>query len=246
MTIVTIDKRFCGPKSSGNGGYCAGLFAREIDGPAAVMLKAPPPLDTPIDVRRGDDGGFEAVAGDTLIAKIEPAEVTVSPPPIPDDAGVARGHDDFLKAEGGHQLIPYCFVCGKERAPGDGLRIFSGPCPDSPVNADFWTPAEDLAGEDGLVRAEFLWAALDCPTAYALRVGDTFTLLGRMAAEIFRRPKPGERLIAAAWRERQDGRKHYSSSVLLDETREIIAAANTLWIELNDPALIEKLRRENA
>ena len=117
---------------------------------------------------------------------------------------------------------------------------------DSPVNADFWTPREDLAGEDGLVRAEFLWAALDCPTAYALRVGDTFTLLGRMAAEIIRRPKPGERLIAAAWQVKQDGRKYFSDSVLLDENREIIAAANTLWIELKDTALIEKLRRENA
>ncbi|WP_428407757.1 hypothetical protein [Hyphococcus sp.] len=245
MTEVVIGTRFCGPRTSGNGGYCAGLFAQMVDGTAAVMLKAPPPLDTPIALREGECG-FEAVAGETLIANIEPASVKVSPPPIPDDAAVARGHDDFLKAEGGHQIIPYCFVCGKERAPGDGLRIFSGPCPDSPVNADFWTPAKDLAGEDGLVRPEFLWAALDCPTAYALRVGDTMTLLGRMAAEIIRRPKPGERLIAAAWREGQDGRKHFSDSVLLDENREIIAAANTLWVELNDPALIAKLRAENA
>ena len=67
------------------------------------------------------------------------------------------------------------------------MRIFSGPVPDSPVNADFWTPAPDLCGGDGLARPEFLWAALDCPTAYALRVGKRFTLLGRMAAEIRRR-----------------------------------------------------------
>ena len=132
------------------------------------------------------------------------------------------------------------------RAPGDGLRIFSGPAPDSSVNADFWTPAEDLAGDDGLVRPEYLWAALDCPGAYALRVGRRMTLLGRFTAEIRRRPKPGERLIAAAWRAGEEGRKHYSDSVLLDENREIVAAANAVWIELNDPELMAKIARENA
>ena len=246
MTDVIIGKRFCGPRNSGNGGYAAGLFAQVIDGPAEVTLIAPPPLDTPIAMRDAGGGGFGATANDLEIAKVEPAEVKVAPPPIPDDAGVAQGHDDFLKAEGGNQIIPYCFVCGKERAPGDGLRIFSGPCPDSPVNADFLTPAQDLAGEDGLVRPEFLWAALDCPTAYALRVGGRMTLLGRLAADIRRRPEPGERLIAAAWRTGEEGRKHFSSSVLLDENRDIVAAANALWIEIVDPALLARLKAENA
>ncbi len=246
IKTVIIGERFCGPKTSGNGGYTAGLIAQAIAGPASVTLKAPPPLDTPIDLRAGEGGKVEAVAGDTLIAVAEPGEVTVDPPAIPGDDAIAQAHDDFLKAEDGFQIIPYCFVCGKERAPGDGLRIFSGPAPESPVNADFWTPGEDLAGEDGLVRPEYLWAALDCPTAYALRVGKRMTLLGRFAADIKRRPKPGERLIAAAWRTGEDGRKHYSASVLLDESRAVIACANAIWIELADPALIEKLRRENA
>ncbi len=243
---IVIGKRFCGPKTSGNGGYSAGLFAQAVDGPAAVMLKAPPPLDTPLSLREAGEGVFEAVSGDMVIAKIEPATVHVAPPPIPDDEAVAQAHDDFLETFGNAHLIPYCFVCGTKRGAGDGLRIFSGAAPDSSVNADFWTPAADLAGDDGLVRPEFLWAALDCPTAYALRVGNRMTLLGRMAAEIFRRPEPGDRLIVAAWRTGEEGRKHYSSSVLLDEDRNIIAAANTLWIELNDPALIEKIRVENA
>lgn len=246
MKTVVIDKRFCGPKTSGNGGYSAGLFAQGIAGQACVTLKAPPPLDTPIALRAGEGGKLEAMAGDALIAVAEPAAVKVSPPPMPDDAAIAQAHDDFLKSEDGFQIIPYCFVCGRMRAPGDGLRIFSGPAPESPVNAYFWTPAADLAGDEGLVKPEYLWAALDCPGAYALRVGRRMTLLGRFAAEIRRRPKPGERLIAAAWRAGEEGRKHYADSVLLDENREIIASANAIWIELNDPALMEKIARENA
>lgn len=244
MTTVTIDKRFCGPKSSGNGGYSAGLFARAIDGPAAVKLMKPPPFDTPIELRKSETG-FEAVAGESVIASVESAVVRVDPPAMPSDADIAAAHKDFLKTIGDAHIIPYCFVCGTKRGVGDGLRIFSGAAPDSPVNADFWTPAGDLAGDDGLVRPEFLWAALDCPTAYALRVGERMTLLGRLAVDIFRRPKPGERLIAAAWRTGEEGRKHFSSSILLDEDREIIAASNALWIELNDPALIARIKQEN-
>lgn len=246
MKTVVIDRRFCGPKTSGNGGYAAGVFAQGIDGPATVTLKAPPPLDAPIELRMGEGGDVEAFSGGTLIAVATPGSVKVDPPPIPDDAGIAQAHDDFLKSEDGFQIIPYCFVCGKMRAPGDGLRIFSGPAPDSPVNADFWTPAEDLAGDDGLVAPEYLWAALDCPGAYALRAGRRMTLLGRFSVDLRRRPKPGERLIAAAWRAGEEGRKHYSDSVLLDENREIVAAANAVWIELNDPELMAKIARENA
>ena len=131
---VVIDQRFCGPKTSGNGGYSAGLFAQIIDGPASVTLKAPPPLGAPIVLRPADAGGFEAVAGEQVIASMAPASVAVTPPVMPDDTGVAAAHDDFLKAEGGHHIIPYCFVCGNRREAGDGLRIFSGPAPDSPVN----------------------------------------------------------------------------------------------------------------
>ncbi len=247
MTDVVIAKRFCGPKNSGNGGYCAGLFAQMIEGPSAVMLKAPPPLDTPIALTRTDNG-VEARCAGALVAVAEPATVAVDPPALPDDPAVAAAHDAYLADTGGEHLIPFCFVCGNRRAPGDGLRIFTGPAPDSSVNADFWTPAQDLAGKDGLVSPEFLWAALDCPTAFALRLWPRLTLLGRQAVEIHRRPAPGERLIAAAWPVGSDGRKHFADAVLLDADRNIIAAANTLWIEIKDEAMLAQFKadRENA
>ncbi|MHA7872612.1 MAG: hotdog family protein [Hyphococcus sp.] len=243
---IVIDKRFCGPKTSANGGYAAGVFASVIDGPAAVMLKSPPPLDTPIDVQPAANGAYEAVCGETVVALITPAAVTVEAPPALGKAAVAAARENFLLDAGGEHLLPYCFVCGNKRAKGDGLRIFSGPAPDSPINADFWTPSPDLAGEDGLVRPEFLWAALDCPSAFALRNGLNLALLGRLAVDIKRRPKAGAPLTVAAWRMGREGRKHYSASALYDELGEVIAIGEAVWIELNDPAFLEKLRRENA
>lgn len=241
MIEVEIKTRFCGPKSSGNGGYSAGLFAQAIEGPAAVMLKRPPPLNAPISLKPLGDSRYEAVCDDALIALAEPAAVNINAPDLPDDDSVAAAHEAFLSDAGGEHLIPYCFVCGNRREKGDGLRIFSGPVKDSPVNADFWTPTRDLAAEDGFVRPEFLWAALDCPCAFATRVWPRLTLLSRMAIDIRRRPRPGERLVIAAWADGHDGRKHHASSVLLDEKRDVIAAANTLWIEVANEALIAQL-----
>ncbi len=236
-----IAERFRGPPDSGNGGYTCGLIARHMDGPARVVLRTPPPLDRPIrTVRDGD--GVSAFAGDTLVGKAVPAEVKIDLPPIPDADGLAAARRTYLD-EAGHHAIPGCFVCGPKRSPDEALCLFTGPVPGSRVNADVWTPDEGYAGEDGLARPEFIWAALDCPTAFALRHGDTkLCLLGSLTAEIYRRPAPGETLIAMAWKQRVDGRKNYADGALVDASGKVIAAANAVWIELTDPDLIASIR----
>ena len=246
LESVSIDQRFCGPRNSGNGGYSAGVFARVVDGPAEVMLKAPPPLDAPIEIRKADGAAYVAMSGDHVIASMAPASVSIDAPPLPDDNAIEAARDAFLSDAGGHHLLPHCFVCGNKRDEGDGLRIFAGPAPDSPVNADDWTPGADLADDEGLVRPEFLWAALDCPGAFALRNGLRLALLGRFAVDIKQRPKAGDKLIVAAWRTGREGRKHFSSSALFDADRQLVAAANATWIELNDPKFLEQLKAENA
>ena len=245
MTSITIDRRFCGPKASANGGYAAGRFASVIDGPAEVTLNAPTPFDTPIAFRDGGSGAIAAVCGGVEIALIKPAAVTIEAPPAPDANDVLAARDAYLSDKGMTLIYPYCFVCGKYREEGEGLRIFAGATPEGPVNADFWTPHASLADKEGLVAPEYLWAALDCPSAFALRGGSNPVLLGRFAADIARRPAAGETLTVAAWRTGADGRKHYSSSAIYDAGGAVIAAANATWIEINDAALIAKLRAEN-
>lgn len=248
-TNVVIDKRFCGPKGSANGGYAAGVFAQVIDGPAEATLKAPAPFDTPIEIAPDpeDEGRFIARAKGAAIASIAPGMVSLNPPPLPDEAGLERARDAYLADRAMTLIYPYCFVCGKHREAHEGLHIFAGPVPDSPVNADHWTPGAGLAGEDGLVRPEFVWAALDCPGAFALRMDEgAMVLLGRFTVDIKRRPAPGERLVVAAWKTGQERRKHFSSSAIYDEAGEIIAGANAVWIEIVDPALLARLKAENA
>ena len=45
MTSIIINRRYCGPPNSGNGGYVCGRLARHISGGAEITLRSPPPLD---------------------------------------------------------------------------------------------------------------------------------------------------------------------------------------------------------
>ena len=47
---MVIDPRFSGPPGLGNGGYAAGALAQVVGGAASVTLRAPIPLDTPLDL----------------------------------------------------------------------------------------------------------------------------------------------------------------------------------------------------
>jgi hypothetical protein len=67
MNVLTIPSRFNGPAGIGNGGYVCGRIAAYVDGPATVTLRRPPPLDTPMEVERDDEGSVLVRHGGTLI-----------------------------------------------------------------------------------------------------------------------------------------------------------------------------------
>jgi hypothetical protein len=87
--------------------------------------------------------------------------------------------------------------------------------------------------EDGLVRPEVVWAALDCPS-YPPDLWDRgpVALLGRMAAGRERELRVGEGLVAVGWSLGAAGRKHHSASALLDADGDVVARARATWIEL--------------
>ncbi len=240
MKSVMIEQRFCGPPKSANGGYVCGLLANYIDGSAEITLLAPPPLGQRLDVVVSE-GGVELRKEETVLAKGRGIHIAL--PEIPwvefaeaEDA-VRRSRYD----ENSHPL-PTCFVCGPARMKGDGLHIIPAPLPPRPDRepgtlAAPWVPYAGLAGGDGAVAREFVWAALDCPTGFAGvgarhlgMTGTETTLLGRMGARIARRPRPGERCVILAWPTGRDGRKLFAKSALLGASGKILAVAQATWI----------------
>jgi hypothetical protein len=239
MPSITIDKRFCGPPNSGNGGYVCGLLANHIGASAEITLRAPPPLERRLDIVARDGAALELREGETILATGRPARIEI--PEIP-TASYAEAEDAARRTpfDENNHTFPTCFVCGPARAPGDGLRICAGPLSartdqKNRVFAASWIPDANLTDGDGRVAAEFIWAALDCPTGYAglgtLPLdGDQTILLGRMSARIDARPKPGDRCAVVAWPTGREGRKLFASSALLGTDGGVLAVAQATWL----------------
>ncbi|MDQ8732158.1 hypothetical protein [Bradyrhizobium sp. LHD-71] len=240
MKSIVIEKRFCGPPNSANGGYVCGLLAAHIAGSAEVTLLAPPPLDRRLDIVTLE-GGVELRKNATTLATGRRAEVDIPEIPIVDFAEAQEAVHRTPYDASRHPL-PRCFVCGPERVDGDGLHIIPVPLSartNSKVGSFVapWVPHANLAGEGGAIASEFVWAALDCPTGFAGvgarhlgMTGAETMLLGRMRARIERRPRPDDRCIIVAWPIGRDGRKLFASSALLSAAGEPLAVAQATWI----------------
>jgi len=221
---VRIERRFRGPPDSGNGGYVCGLVARALGGSdCEVTLHAPPPLDR--DLRLEPEGRL--LDGDTLIASAVPQRVDLGVPPPPSLADAKAASDRFTGWH--HHIFPACFVCGPDRAPGDGLRIFAGLA--NGQVAAIWEP--DLALFEGdTLRGEFVWAALDCPGYFAVEEQARPALLGRLAVRIVEPRIPQQPLIVTGWPIASHGRKHQAGTALHDADGRLLAFGRATWISL--------------
>jgi len=225
---IVIDPRFRGPPNSANGGYACGVVGEGIDGVATATLRRPPPLDAPL-VLVGDGAQIRLMDGEDLVGEAVPDTLDIVVPTAPGfDSAVAAS-----RRYAGFEAHPFptCFVCGPDRAPGDGLRIFPGRLDGSTVVAAPWAPDESLAGAGGMVERRHVWAAVDCPSYFGLE-NTPMALLGRLTARIDRLPEIGERLVVIGWPMGVEGRKHFAGSALLDADGDEIAAAQATWIEL--------------
>jgi hypothetical protein len=233
---IVIDPHFRGPPDSGNGGYTCGLLAQSIEGPAVVTLRAPPPLRVPLAVVAEGDGA-RLLDGDTLVAEAKPS--APDPPGEPPrfvllDEARAAAEGSFFRSES--HPFPSCFVCGPQRAEGDGLRIFAGPLGD--MFAAPWTPDLSLAREDGRLPPEIVWSALDCPTS-APGMNEPGPdgrvlpiVLARLAADLREPVVAGDDHVITSWEIGHDGRKREAGAALYDAGGRLLASARALWIEL--------------
>ena len=238
-----IARRFNGPHDSGNGGYSAGLAAQLLPNADAVeaTLRAPIPLDTTLRAHMSETG-LDIMTDDaaTRILIMSLRSIWLETPDVksPGLEAATVAAASFPGAE--DHVLPHCFVCGPGRAEGDGLRIFpdwlkepSGlDNPNTfPIVAAPWQPAPDLAHSSGRIAPEYIWAALDCPGAFA--VNKEPILLGRMSVKILERPTPDAPLIAVAWSKGQDRRKHFAGTALFNETGKLLAFSEQTWIQID-------------
>jgi hypothetical protein len=229
MQTLTVAGRFCGPPTSANGGYFAGVVATLAGSTLTVRLLKPPPLDTPLTVVELDQGMREIKGGEELIATARPAslELALEPPPLYVEAVEASRRCSGFAAH----PFPTCFVCGPQRPRGDGLRIFAGPLPGREVVAAPWVPDSSLGGSDGKVRPEFMSAALDCPGYFAVSADGRAMVLAEITVHVDRLVRVDEPCMVIGWGTGRDGRKHMAGTAVFDARGGLCAAARALWIE---------------
>jgi hypothetical protein len=236
---IVIDRRFCGPSDSGNGGYACGLVAAHVEGPAEVTLRLPPPLETPMRVERAGDGSVRVLDGDVLVAE-GVSRTDALAIDVPEPVGIAEAEAaaaaSHLHAHPEEHPFPTCFVCGPQREPDDGLHILVGPVARGGVAAATWTPASDLAGVDGVVRPEFVWAALDCSGGVGSWLADPIDgnpfVLGRMAVTIGGPVRTGAPHAVVGWRADHEGRKVTAGSAMFTADGALVGVARATWIQL--------------
>ncbi len=229
MTI-RIERRFCGPDGSGNGGYTAGLLAVRVGadvatGGAVVTLRQPPPLEHPLSVVADDAGIFQVFDGSTLVADVARTSLDVDAVhPVTYDA--ARAAEVSYAGLAAHPF-PRCFVCGPERT--DGLRLAPGPV-GTGATACTWEPDDSLPATDGRVGAQVVWAALDCPGGWTADIVGRPMVLGRMAAAVASLPKVGEPCVVVGQQLGLEGRKMWTATTAYGSDGRELGRAHATWI----------------
>jgi hypothetical protein len=228
MTI-SIPARFNGPRASGNGGYASGLFAELVDGPAAVSLRSPVPLDRELGVER-ETNGARVLDGETLVATVEATQELDLELPEPVSVEVARRAAERYRGLPDGEFCR-CFVCGRARE--DALGVFAGAVEGRELVATPWQPPAWAVDEAGSVRPEIVAAVLDCPTYFAVYMHDELAMsfLARFQVRHDAPVAVGEEYVVIAWPLGRDGRKLQAGSAVLAADGTVRAVAQALLIE---------------
>jgi uncharacterized protein YhfF len=214
LTDLIVASRYRGPARSGNGGYTCGLTAGLLGGTdVEVTLRVPPPLDRPLRI-----DGSALFDGETLVAEATRSTVELELPEAPRLVPAAKQAPD-------DHPFPGCFTCGPARS--DGLGLVPVPVGDGRVAATWHVRQPTI---------ERVWAALDCPGAFAINPGFErgITVLGRLAAHVDEVPRDGEVLSVVAWPlPGGDERRSYAGTcVFRGETP--LAWARATWFAVGD------------
>jgi hypothetical protein len=159
---MVVESRFRGLPDLAHGGYVAGVMATALGAAEAeIRLRRPVRPGRALELARAGDEAVELWDGDELLGQAARTELSLDVPAPVALADAEAASKSFL---GRHtHPFPGCFVCGTDRAAGDGLRIFPGAVDGRQLVAAPWVPP----GEE-FVPDELVWAAFDCSQLWSL------------------------------------------------------------------------------
>lgn len=223
-----------GRADRGQGGFAAHRFAAAVGEPVRVDLRAPIPLEVPLDVVSTQDG-WELRHGAVAIMQAAPRPPgglpRTEPVAVADAAAAMAG---FPGDDAEHEAAG-CFSCGLgERT----MRVWPGPLADGTGRtATRWSPPVWVDSGDGRVDDAMAWTALDCVQGFFVNfsVGPRRnSLTVRFEAEVYRPVTVGGEYAivgfdgeGSGWQ----GRKRTAAANIFDAEGRLVASAASLWVE---------------
>ena len=207
---------------------CSQLRRRHRRSPA----HEPPPLERPLTIREDAESGLVLLDGMEPVATAVPKTFDLEVPEPP-------SYTDALAAVHGFEVFKSTRIQAASSA-GPSVSAATA-CASSPrrcrteLFAAAWLPGPSLAGADGKVKPEFMWAALDCPGFFATGAAAQGALLGLFAARVDRCVHISEACVVIGWALGHDGRKHITGTAVFDGDGEICGRAIATWIEPRQP-----------
>jgi hypothetical protein len=227
MSKIVIDPRFNGFPDIALGGYVGGVLASGRPS-SEVILRRPVKIGKPYEIVANPDGTQSLQEGNEILAIARDASIDLK---VPQPIGLEESR---VASRGyvGHRrhLIPGCFNCGPLRPEGDGLRIFPGSVAGRDVVAAPWTPAESLGNSSGVVKSEFIWSALDCPTIWALLLrgqpdSKDLAVTARLAVKLISPVQAGQPHIVMGWKVSEIERARVAGGAIYSADGQLLAIA---------------------
>lgn len=210
------------------------MLASLLAGACECTLRKPIPLERDLKAE-SFDGHAHLRDGEEVVIEAVLTQIDIAPhaaTPLEQAERAAADSPAF-----GEHPFPTCFTCGPKRVVGDGLRIFPGRLSlvdqSSSIFAAPWIPDSSLTAGGVVVRPEFVWAAMDCPTGFAAGFPWTGTLVtGRLAVEQLSPVYPLRPYVVVSWPMGNEGRKFHAGAALYGPDGELCAKARATWIKL--------------
>lgn len=232
---VKIPDRYQGFPGKALGGITGGLLARRVGREAEVEFRRPVRTGAAMDVV-DTDAGVALMDDGEIAAEARPGTIELNVPgPVSWEAATAAseaylGHHDHP--------VPSCFTCGTERRVGDGLRVFAGPVADRPTLAAAWTPHPNLSDDDGRLPLEYAWAAVDCPSIWAVMEAapadsPDHVVSGQLAVRVDGSIRTGEPHVVMAWPLPTESGTRPTAAAIFDADGEVLVVARHTLVITN-------------
>jgi hypothetical protein len=210
------------------------MLASLLAGVCECTLRKPIPLERDLQTESSTDVARLLDAGEVVIEAV-PTKIMMA-----EQESVSLKEAEEAAAQSpafGSHPFPTCFTCGPQRKEGEGLRIFPGRiATDSHAPALFaapWLPDPSLTSGGAIVRPEFVWAAMDCPTGFAAGFPWLGTLVtGRLAVQQLLPVYPLRPYVVMSWSMGNEGRKYYAGGSLYGPDGELCAKARATWVKV--------------